>query len=121
VLEVPNPPVVIFEIINVYTADNTSAEFSAAHYYADTTGASGRIVLLDGVLPPSPSRVVNGIEVQFTAGYGGAASNVPGLLRQGMKQMIAHLYAQRGDTPDEALVASGAAGLFLPYRVMSLA
>jgi hypothetical protein len=119
-LELPRPPLASVVKINVYDANNAAAEFAAANYFADTTGIPGRIVLKDGVLPPIPGRVANGIEVQFTAGYGAAAINVPTVLRQGMKQIITHLYEHRGDTPDEALLASGASLLFRPYRLMSL-
>ena len=69
----------------------------------------GRVVLTEGAVPPLPGRVANGIEIQYTAGYGATEDNVPVLLRQGMLQVIAHLYEHRGDSPDQALLASGAA------------
>ncbi len=119
-LALPQPPLLTVTQINVYAADNSSAVFSAANYFADTAGAPGRLVLAEGASPPLPGRIASGIEIRFTAGYGAAASSVPVLLRQGMKQMIAHLYAHRGDSPDQALLASGAAALFQPYRVVSL-
>jgi hypothetical protein len=120
VLDLPRPPLAAVSKINVYDAGNAATEFVSANYFVDTAGIPGRIVLKEGSLPPIPGRVANGIEIQFTAGYGAAAENVPTVLRQGMKQVISRFYEHRGDTPDEALLASGASILFRPYRLMSL-
>jgi len=116
----PKPPLLSIVQVKVYAADNTSAVFASANYYVDTAGTPGRLVLTEGAVVPTPGRVANGIEIQYTAGYGAAASNVPPLLKQGMKQMIAYLYEHRGDSPDQAAQASGAAAVFKPYALMSL-
>jgi uncharacterized phiE125 gp8 family phage protein len=94
--------------------------FDASNYYVDTAGTPGRIVLTQGAVPPVPGRIANGIEIRFTAGYGTTEDSVPTLLRQGMLQVIAHLYEHRGDSPDQALLRSGAAAIFQPYRLVSL-
>jgi hypothetical protein len=120
-LSLPHPPLVSVTRINTYDESNSATEYAAANYFVDTVGIPARIVLKSGVLPPMPARIANGIEVQFSAGYGTTASAVPAVLRQGMKQMIAHLYEHRGDTPDHALQASGAAVLFQPYRMVRFA
>ncbi|MCK5518882.1 MAG: phage head-tail connector protein [Alphaproteobacteria bacterium] len=120
VLSLPKPPLLSVTLIKVYAADNTYAEFPSVSYYVDTAGIPGRVVLTQGASPPTPGRAANGIEIQFTAGYGATVQNVPALLRQGMKQVIAHLYEHRGDSTDQALFASGADVIFQSYRVMSL-
>jgi uncharacterized phiE125 gp8 family phage protein len=120
VFSLPQPPLLSVTRINVYDANNTAAEFTAGNYFVDTVGVPGRIVLTENAVPPQPERMANGIEIQFSAGYGSAATSVPALLRQGMKQVIAHLYEHRGDSPDQALLASGAAVIFQSYRVLSL-
>lgn len=120
-LPLPKPPLLSVTQINVYDINNSAAVFPAANYFVDTADTPGRIVLSLGVSPPVPTRAANGIEIRFTAGYGASASNVPAMLQQGMKQVIAHLYEHRGDTPDQALKASGALSIFQPYRVMRLA
>ncbi|MDE2337572.1 MAG: head-tail connector protein [Alphaproteobacteria bacterium] len=116
----PYPPLVSVAQVNVYAADNSVAVFDASNYFVDTAGAPGRLVLTLGAVPPLPWRIANGIEIQYTAGYGLAETDVPQLLRQGMMQIIAHLYEHRGDSPDQALLASGAAAIFKPYRLASL-
>ncbi len=117
-LTLPHPPLAVVDAIQVYAADNSAAEFSADNYVVDAAGLPGRIALTSA--PPLPGRVANGIEIQFTAGYGAAAADVPVLLRQGMKQAVAHMYENRGDTPASALNASGAAAIFQPYRLAGL-
>jgi len=116
----PAPPLLSVTQINIYAPDNSSMVFDAGSYFVDTAGVPGRVVLMQGAVPPLPGRVANGIEIQFTAGYGTTEDDVPVLLRQGMLQVIAHLYEHRGDSPDQALLASGAAAIFQPYRLMSL-
>lgn len=119
-INLPHPPLLSVAQINIYAADNTSAVFDASNYYVDMAGVPGRIVLTQGAVPPLPGRIANGIEIQFTAGYGTTENSVPTLLRQGMLQVIAHLYEHRGDNPDQALLASGAAAIFQPYRLVNL-
>ncbi len=120
-IDLPYPPLVSVAQVNVYAADNTATIFDPSNYFVDTAGVPGRLVLTLGAVPPLPWRIANGIEIQYTAGYGLAETDVPQLLRQGMMQIIAHLYEHRGDSPDQALLASGAAAIFKPYRTMSLA
>jgi len=119
-LALPKPPLLSVAQVYVYNIDNSSVEFPSTSYFVDTAGTPGRIVLTAGAVPPLPLRVGNGIEIRYSAGYGAAADNVPMPLRQGMKQIVAHLYEHRGDGPDQALLASGAALLFQPYRLMSM-
>lgn len=116
----PYPPLLSVVQINIYAADNSVTVFDSGSYFVDTAGVPGRLVLTSGTVPPLPGRIANGIEIQFTAGYGSSEDDVPILLRQGMLQVIAHLYEHRGDSPDQALLASGAAAIFQPYRLMGL-
>ena len=106
--------------INVYGENGVAAEYAATNYFSDTVGAPGRIVLKDGASAPAPGRVANGIEIQFVAGYGTSSSNVPSALRQGMRQIVSHLYQHRGDSAETALSASGAVLLLQTYRIRSL-
>lgn len=116
----PRPPLVSVQLVNIYDAAGDAAAFDAANYTVGAAGMPGRIVLNDGVSPPQPGRSGDGLEIQFTAGFGAAADNVPTPLVQGIKQLLAHLYERRGEDTGAALRASGAENLFQPFRVMSL-
>lgn len=120
-LYLPRPPLVAVTDILIYADNGTYSIFDSQNYYADSIRKPGRIVLRQGISAPAAGRGVNGIEIRYSAGYGGAAHHIPSPLRQGMLQMIAHLYRQRGDAPETALHASGAAALFQPFRLMRLA
>lgn len=117
----PRPPLCAVEGIYIYSAANTSALFDPTHYYADTLRRPGRILLQNGAAAPAPERAANGIEIRYTAGFGMTPQAVPAMLRQGMKQMVAYMYENRGDAPERALELSGAGILFRPFRMMRLA
>lgn len=116
----PRPPLVAVSTVLLYAENDTSTVFSAENYHTDTIRKPGRIVLRSGISPPAAGRSVNGIEIRYTAGFGATPQSVPSALRQGMLQMIAHLYRQRGDAPETALHTSGAAALFQPFQQMRL-
>lgn len=117
----PRPPLVAVSGILVYAENGTSVAFEAENYHTDTIRKPGRIVLRHGTSAPTAGRSINGIEIRYTAGFGTTPQSIPSALRQGMLQMIAHLYHQRGDAPETALHTSGAATLFQPYRLVRLA
>ena len=121
VLFLPQPPLVSVTVINTYAEDDSSTVYSSDNYYVDNLGVGGRVVLKHGSVAPIVGRVSNGIEVQYVAGFGTASSDIPSLIQQGMKQLIAHLYENRGDSADKALELSGAAAIFKSYRRVSLA
>lgn len=120
-LMLPRPPLCDVRGIYVYGAGGDADVFAAENYYVDTMRKPGRIILQDGRSPPQPARIANGIEIRYTAGFGTAPQAVPAMLRQGMKQLVAHMYENRGDAAERALELSGAGILFRPFRMMRLA
>ncbi|MEZ0226540.1 MAG: head-tail connector protein [Alphaproteobacteria bacterium] len=116
----PLPPLVSVGLVNIYDAEGDATVFDAGNYTASDAGMPGRIFLNDGIFPPQPGRAADGIEIQFTAGYGDTATDIPQPLIQGIKQLLAHLYENRGDDKTDALRASKAESLFQPFRIMSL-
>lgn len=84
-------------------------------YRFDALG--GRLSLVHTV--QGDLRTMNAYEIRVTAGYGDAAG-VPAVYKQAIRQVLAHLYANRGDTPTQALAACGAAALLAPFREVSL-
>ena len=120
-LALPKPP--LQAVVHVKTFDESDAEttWPAANYFVDTASEPGRLVARSGQVFPAPTRAANGIEVQFTAGYGSDPTDVPEALRQGLLQMLASLFENRGEgAPETALHDSGAAALWQPFRVLEL-
>jgi uncharacterized phiE125 gp8 family phage protein len=114
----PRPPLVSVALINIFDVDGNAVSFDAANYTVSTAGVPGRILLSNGVFLPQPGRTADGIEIQFRAGYGSTGADIPPPLVQGMKQLLADLYENRGDA--DALRAPDAMMLFQPFRIMSL-
>ena len=100
--------------IRTFDAAGVPTTFSAANYVV-SPGRNGRVVLVPGAAWPRPARVADGIEIDFTAGFGAAASDVPQAVRTGLAIVIAHLYENRGDDPLASARASGASALWRPY------
>lgn len=120
-LLLPRPPLCAVSGIYIYSAAGDAAVFDSNAYYVDTVRKPGRIVLQDSQSAPEPERIANGIEIRYTAGFGTTPQDVPAMLRQGMKQLVAHMYENRGDAAERALELSGAGVLFRPFRMMRLA
>lgn len=115
-LVLPKPPLQSVTAIRTYDAAGVASVFSASNYLVDAVSRPGRVVLADGAAPPLPARKINGIEIEFVAGFGTTASSVPQALRQAVLQLVAYLYENRGDDAAAGLQASGAAHLLRPYR-----
>jgi uncharacterized phiE125 gp8 family phage protein len=117
-IEIPLPPLQSVSAITTYARDDTTTVLDAALYQVDSASKPARIALKTGVAPPADLRAINAIAISFTAGYGDGESDVPALIRQAMLDIIADLYANRGDSggalPLEALA------LLAPYRILKI-
>ena len=87
-----------------------------ARYNVDISENSpGRIKLRSGYVWPI-HRNFSSFIVEFKAGYGDAATDVPEALKETILQLIAHLYENRGAEE----IPKGLKVLFWPYKIMRL-
>lgn len=117
-IELPRYPLQDVDAVTVYdTASNSSAVTIASTFDIDTYSIPGRMGLQSGATWPVALRPTNAIVIEYTAGYGDNAADVPAPLRMAVKQVAAYLYSHRGDdcTADDALAAAG--GVLDQYRV----
>lgn len=119
-IELPLSPVVSIDSVTVYDAGGNPAILDASAWVADPLSTPARLLVREAV---APSAAFNGIEIDFTAGYGEAAEDVPAPLAQAVLQLVAHWYEVRGDAvfggaPRAAPATVGA--LVAPYRAVSL-
>lgn len=109
---IPLPPLQGVTSLTFYDRDDKAMALGADDYTVDLPG--GRVWLKT---QPGPLRPVNAVAIAFTAGYGDASA-VPPPIGAAILQILAALYAHRGDdatpTPDAALA------LLAPYRVVKL-
>ena len=115
-------PLVSIDAVRVWPAEGDAAVIDAGNYLADTASVPPRLVHT-GVIWAQPGKAANGIEIDLTAGYGAAASDVPGPLRQALLLLVAHWYENREPiavgSPDMA-VPGAVSELLEPYRMRRL-
>ena len=97
--QIPLPPLQSVASINYYDTAEVANLFPRADYQDDVDSYKGRVSLHFGKTWPSLTlRPMNGVVVQFIAGYGGAPANVPESTRQAIKVLAAHMYENREAT-----------------------
>lgn len=115
--EIALPPLQSVESITAYGTDDTPTVLNPALYRIDVAAAPARIAWKESVIPPANLRNFNALAVGFTAGYGGAGTDVPEPIRRAILMILADLYAHRGDdTPTPA----SALALLEPYKVLAV-
>lgn len=118
-VRLPLGPVTSVTHVKTYTDADVASTLSASAYYVDGPGA--RIVLRSGSSWPIPSRVANGIEIQWVSGWANAGA-VPETVKAGIRTHVASMVEHRGDEapigrlamPDECRV------LYQRHRIVTL-
>lgn len=96
VVQLPRPPLISVTKVELVAEDGTKTEFDSDDYYVRTLAEPGQLVLKDGVTWPSnEDRYYGGYLVTFTAGYGAAASDVPGAIRTAIMLWATSTYELR--------------------------
>ena len=117
-ITLPYPPLLSVTHVKTYDDNDVATTWAASNYFVDTTSIPGRIVARDGVSLPVATRVANGFEIEFVAGYGDDEADVPETVRTGILIMAAHLHEHRGDDdPAKAAQASGATSYWRAEKV----
>lgn len=96
VVSLPCPPLI--SVIKIVTLDEDDAEteYDSDNYYVITQGSPGKVVLKKSVIAPQNTvRDHGGFLIEFKAGYGSDASDVPQAIRNGIKIWIGAAYATR--------------------------
>ncbi len=115
-------PLIAVTAIRVFDADGGPHLLDTDDFAIDTVSAPAVLAFARGA-PRAPGRVIAGIEIDITAGYGEAADDVPAPLRQAIRMLVAHWYENRGVIAASGEVASmpaSVSALIAPYRVLSL-
>ena len=114
IAEIPLPPLVAVTEVAVISPDDIRSVLASAAYRVDTASAPGRLIFDDA---SPPLRRKDGVEIAFTAGYGGASA-VPPAVKQAILQIVADLHAHRGD--ENGAVGLAGQALLAPYRIFKL-
>lgn len=95
-VEIARGPVLSIEAVRTYDAFGEESEISLAGHVLDGAGRPARFWLR---APPASGQAINGVEVDFVAGFGEAAGEVPDTLKRAIKIHAAHMYEFRGAVP----------------------
>ena len=120
VIPIGKGPVQAIETILVFDGDGRAADITANDKLLDGEARPARLWLRDR---PIPGRTMNGIEIDFIAGYGEAGTDVPDTLKRAMLLHVAQMFAFRGAVALEnqpAGVPAGYERLVSPFCRMGL-
>ena len=117
-IELAASPVISVESIKYYSDDNTESTWDASNYYVDLYSDPAKIVLRDGGAYPTDLRSANGLEINFTAGYGQSSFSVPEAIRMAIMQYLTFLYEHRGDYEAGLQPPAITKALLEPYRIL---
>lgn len=93
VIQIARGPVQAIEKILVFDDAGDPSDVTGIDKLLDGDGRPARLWLRQ---PPAPGQPLNGIEIDFTAGYGESGADVPDTLKRAMLIHIAHMFAFRG-------------------------
>jgi len=121
-LELPLRPLRSLTSVKIVAADGTAETIPSSSYVVDIDGTPPRLVRNGGSWP-QPEKAANGIEIEFTAGFGDEAADVPAPIRQALLMLIAHWYEHRDPIEvgsRETLIPAAVSDLLAPYRTVRL-
>lgn len=94
-VRIPLPPLQKINTIKYLDLAGAQKTLDAGDYLEDIYRQPGLVTPAYGCYWPTTRDQRNAIEIEFEAGYGDAASDVPEDLRHAIKFMVAHWYEQR--------------------------
>lgn len=120
VLEIARGPVRAVTAVRGFDELGEESGLSLAGHVLDRASRPARLWLRDR---PSARAAINGLEVDFTAGFGESGADVPDTLKRAMLIHVAHMFEFRGAVPVElqpAGVPEGYERLIAPYLLRRL-
>jgi uncharacterized phiE125 gp8 family phage protein len=102
-LEISHGPVLAVDAVRAFDEFGEESEVALAGHVLDGVRRPARLWLRER---PAARQAMNGIEVDFTAGFGESGADVPDTLKRAMLVHAAHCYEFRGAVPVEMQPAS---------------
>ncbi|MCK5602297.1 head-tail connector protein [Candidatus Pacearchaeota archaeon] len=109
-----------------YFTDNVLTTLDASLYDFTVDNDYSRIYLLDrSALWPTTDERKQSVQIEFIAGYGDAASDVPEALKTAIKIIVAYMYENRGDCVvsnirSDLIMLSGASIILDFYKILEI-
>lgn len=122
IIEIPMAPLLSVNAVRVKNASGAGEVQPAANYFTDLATRPGRLIW--NIAPqPSPGVRANGVEIDFTVGFGALASSVPAPLRHAILLLVAHWYEHRDPIEigsEAARIPAAISDLIAPFRKIRL-
>jgi uncharacterized phiE125 gp8 family phage protein len=120
VIHIAKAPLQVIEAVTVYDGDGVASAVLLDGHVLDAASSPARLFLQNR---PSAGRALNGIEIDFLAGFGDTPADVPDALKRAMLMHIALMYELRGAVARDmqpAAVPAGYDRLISPYMDVRL-
>jgi len=120
-LELRVTPLQSVQSVIVYDAAGDPVTLSPTLYQLDLQSVPARLILKQPIETLMPGQLLNGIEIDVTAGYGATGVSVPQPLQLAMMMLVARWYESRDGTAIGTVpgsIAQGFEALIEPYRVL---
>ncbi|MBP1850911.1 head-tail connector protein [Rhizobium halophytocola] len=115
IVRIDHGPVMRVDAVTVYDAAGAASPAALSGHYLDGASRPARLWLSER---PAPGRALNGIEIDFTAGFGETGAEVPDELKRAILMHVALMFAYRGVVPpgdQPAAIPDGYERLIAPY------
>lgn len=115
ILTIPRGPVRAVASVTVYNGEGEPQVVDLAGHLLDGEARPARLWLR---AVPEPGRALNGIEMEFSAGFGESGADVPETLKRAMLTHVAAMFACRGVVAADAqpaVVPPGYERLIAPF------
>jgi uncharacterized phiE125 gp8 family phage protein len=116
-MKLPYPPLQTIDSVYTLDSDGTATLVDADNYMMDNVSQPGRIIFKSSFSSSYGVKYYYPVlRVNFTAGYGDLADDVPWEIKEGILQAFGHLYENR----ESQMMPPEAMNLLFPYKVLYL-
>lgn len=120
-IELPMPPIVSVQSVQFRDATGQWSTLDAQDYVVDSVNEPGYVVPAPGTRWPAVGAGINGVRVDYTAGYGATGSSVPAPIRHWLLLAIGDLYNQRERSAEKPVVPQNFVDSLLDaYRIWGM-
>ena len=97
---ISKPPLISITFVKAHNQDGTTTTVTASDYIVDTGSEPARVALkVAKTWPTAALRAINGVEVEFIAGYGPTGSDVPAPIREAILLCVGETHSNREGSP----------------------
>ena len=121
-VEIPMSPLQSIAAVRVKNASGAADVVPATSYLVDIASRPPRLIW-NAAARPNPGIRANGIEIDFTAGFGATAASVPAPLKHAISMLVAHWFEHRDPIEigsDGARMPAAVSDLIQPFRKIRL-